>query len=565
MAAPFAAKLVGAAASLVASIKATADAALPRSGFTAAAIDAAGGDPSARQITDRIVVPAANATGVNDNANLADFFTRAPGNIAILPAGTWRLTSELQIALSNCEIRGVPGLTKITGNFGFRLIRLLDCNNVKISGITFDNQYVNATEDQGFGILWSQGNTLTDLTIEKCYFTVPNANTNAIKFNASTASGGLANARNYQRVSIVDSTFKDVGRMGIEYLNHYLDGQIRLFDLSVERNRFENCGLSGSYGMSASFSGLGTGIRANYNETINPLGIGIEFARPSSSEAIGNTFRDVTRTTALIASSVQSGAANDAIWCDGLTISRNRTVGTNLAGASLSIGRTRNSLVADNRLTLGGYVDLIGCQNVALQSNTFACKGIYGILARAGTDSTATPVPCTDNTIRDTIVDCSGATSGTFISCVTWDGATTQRNKMIGGKVIRPGSGSRMNRSNGASLNCMQGTDYDTTVFNNASLIITITGGPATFTLTPEQAQWPNLIFRGALTANCQVFTDPGPDRTYTVKNETTGGFLIDFRPASGNIGISVASGAPRIIATRNASLDSILMGTLTV
>lgn len=49
MAAPFAAKLVGAAASLVTSIKATADAALPAAGFTSAGIDAVGGDPSARR------------------------------------------------------------------------------------------------------------------------------------------------------------------------------------------------------------------------------------------------------------------------------------------------------------------------------------------------------------------------------------------------------------------------------------------------------------------------------------------------------------------------------------
>lgn len=500
---------------------------------------------AAAQVDTLGVTPLSTPTGVNDDTLLEDFFARANGKAGSLPAGTFRLTKRLSIALSDTVITGVPGKTIIVGDFGYSLIRLLTMQNVRFFGITFQNDYVNATDDPGFGTVFSQGNDLTNVEFVECAWTGAQANTNAVKLNASTVSGGLANARVYRNVGFRKCTFTDIGRMPIEILNHLHDSVARYFNVFVEDCSTKNTGTFGGYGQ-ISFSGKGT-ASVRRTDIDNPYDIGIEFVDTFGSEVDGIVFRNVTRPTALIGT---SGGGDGGINTD-LTIRNIRTEGHQVA-ASISIGQAADVLIDNMQVDIGGYVDVIGTVRMRVDRSTIKARGIYGVLLREG---------CIDNVIDRTTVDCALATAGTFLSVVRCDGAATTGNRARRSKLVRPAGGNRFTMANGSARNWMEECDYDTIVWAATPFLVTMSDAQAQ--LSSEQGQFPTLEFRGTLTANRIVFCDAGPDRQYIVRNFTTGGFSIDFRPRSGNAGVLVASNQSTIVALRNASLDAVRVGNL--
>lgn len=488
---------------------------------------------------------------VDDTAALTTALSAASGKMLILPGGTIKITAQISAALSNCKIVGVPGQTKITGAFGYALLRLLDCSNVVFEDITFENTYVNATEDLGYGLVWSQRNTLTNLTFNRCSFTCPSANTNAVKFNASTSADGLTYARFYKDIRFLDCQFYDIGRMGIEILNHYSDTVDRVKSFYIQRSGFKNLGLSGSYGMAVSFSGRQSNLHVQDCDIDNPLGIGIEFAGSYKGYCQGNFFRNVTRATALIATSDSSGGNKPVT---DMTISGNKTDGYQSA-ATVSFGQISSSSIYDNQFNIGGYIDVIDAVDNFFDKNTIISTGIYGMLFRINVGKVNT-----NNKIERTTIDCSSASSGSFIATVQFDGVGTTQNLVRRCKLKRPGAGNFLGISNTATYCWMEQTDTDSTLWSRAVNIVTLSGAGPT-TLSPQTCQYETLEFRGTLSANHTVFCDRGADRLYIVRNATTGGFSVDFRPSSGNLGSLVANGKQATIALRNASLDTVTVG----
>ena len=179
MAAPFAAKLVGDAASLVASIKAIAEAALPAAGLNADAIDAIG-DRTARaqidlgtgQVKDRIdwVTPETfgalgNGDPANTNVDTAAWQAAIATGRPVMPTTgkNYQINAELMppvgrdLIILGTRNTGTAGatLTAVSGFTGYMLRPRAgyDIRDVKLSGNNEDGCYlIGSPDDSAAGL-----------------------------------------------------------------------------------------------------------------------------------------------------------------------------------------------------------------------------------------------------------------------------------------------------------------------------------------------------------------------------------------------------------------------------
>ena len=126
----------------------------------------------------------------------------------VLNAGTYRISSTINIACDNLEVIGIPGKTKITSETLQKLVEMGDCSNVETYGATFESTDIDSAENP-YGLISSDDKRLSNVVFRKCKLTAPYAHSNAVRLKCYVGSG-LDNVR------FIDCEIIDIGRMGIE-------------------------------------------------------------------------------------------------------------------------------------------------------------------------------------------------------------------------------------------------------------------------------------------------------------------------------------------------------------
>jgi hypothetical protein len=133
---------------------------------------------------------------------------------------------------------------------------------------------------------WDELPRINGIEISGCDFTCPNGAYNAmgcVQYSTSANSGNVA-----ENVLIENNNFHDVGRCGIELLSQGYDGVIRLKNLTIRNNTFDNLGLKNEYGMAVSLSGLFQRIAVSGNITTRWRRIAYEFVNTQYAVAKNN-------------------------------------------------------------------------------------------------------------------------------------------------------------------------------------------------------------------------------------------------------------------------------------
>jgi hypothetical protein len=493
-------------------------------------------DPASQALVDAAGNAAAQGRYVqSSNALMSLLSVPLANDVIYLGPQTYTLTSLLSVAMTKTRIIGIPGITKITGAFGYAVLQLLDVLDVEFYGIIFESTYVNAVEDTGAGCVFSYRNNVSNLTIRRCKFTAPNANTNGLSFYPRISTGDTAAA--FDTVTIEDSEFSDCGRMGIIVLNRFSGASRDEFAkrFYVTRSTFKNLGLSGTYGIAISLDGYGRSVSVVDNEFQNCLGIGIENTGYNSSKFHGNQFRDFRGGRIWSPMSFSVGA--------GVKISKN-SIKNNIC-LEPSNQRTNFIGVDDSEFDNNqwwGIADTAAHFRNADRNKITRDKFVADVVTAVTIG--AVGATTTNNKFEDCNFDNSSYVAGAS-STVLFDGATTTGNKVIGGNVSRGSSGNYITETNSATWEGYRVAQSGQ--FFGAYRIISMSD--ANYTLSEFNAQSEKIRLNGTLTAGRTVFF-PRVDRMYLIRNST--GQTLTLSCAG--ITTTIANGAYRFISWQELS-----------
>lgn len=156
--------------------------------------------------------------------------------------------------------------------FSDNLVTILK-NTTNSHDITYNYIKVNSTYsdgDSGAGnnnalfYLSESAPNIYNYFFHQVEMTCPNSNTNGIKLY-------VQNGETFRGLTVTDSYFHDLGRMGVETVNHDPPKPTtRVYDVTVTGSTFENTGLSPvGYGMGVSLSGRTDGFLLENNVFVN--------------------------------------------------------------------------------------------------------------------------------------------------------------------------------------------------------------------------------------------------------------------------------------------------------
>ena len=300
---------------------------------------------------------------VDDTTNFGVFLDSANGRVNYL-VGTYKLTSLLSKALSNAVFIGIPGVTKITGNFGYTTLKLLALNNVHFYGITFETTYTNAV-DGSLALLHSIQTDVKDVSFRCCTFTSPNANIDGLGFYPRTTYAD-ATAAGIDGLWIEDCSFENIGRIGCTLMNRGggADKYTNARRVYFNRNKGVDLGLSGDYGFLLTLDGFGSNFEAIGNEGYNCLGTIIENTGWQHGKIADNKGMEFTGVCRLL-SIDGTDAVNGNRPMLGLTVTGNKCV----------VPATDHSLISDclNSFFAGNYFQNGGSNQAALMRRSFDC------------------------------------------------------------------------------------------------------------------------------------------------------------------------------------------------
>ncbi len=452
-----------------------------------------------------------------------------------LEAATYTMTSLLAVAMTNVQIIGVPGITKITGAFGYGVLKLLDCTDVEFYGIIFETTYTNAVEDTGNGCLYSYQNSMTNVAFRRCKFTAPNANTNG--FSVYPRINGSDESASEDNLLFEDCEFSDCGRMGVIVLNRFTGADRDEFAkrITFMRCKFKDLGLNETYGIAISLDGFGRKVTVEDCEFENCYGIGIENTGYNGCTFIDNQFKDFQsgRLWSPMSFSTQGG----------VKISGNRIIGNRCIEAC---NQRSNFIGVDDSLFEGNYWSGTGAAAFQMRDamrnkitrDRFVSDGSNAVLV--GNTSATTSL----NEFKDCIFDNATYSAGAS-STLLFDGSATTANKVIGGNVIRGSSGSYITETNSATWEG-RGVAQAGQYYGGYRIL---SMSDANYTLTEFNAQSEKLRFSGTLTAGRTVFF-PRVERNYLIRNSTGQTLTLSIA----GITTTIADGAYRFISWQELS-----------
>lgn len=474
--------------------------------------------------------------GTTDDTDAMNaFFTAVDGKRGYIPPGTYKLTSLISRAFTDCEIVGVPGASIITGAFGYAIIRLLDIENAHFHGITFRSTYSNATQDLGASVVYSYQNSVINSSFRFCTFTCPAANTSGLTFyariNTSDTSGTI------DGLWVEDCNFIDVGRIGCTIMNRNTDAYSAAQRVYFNRNLGRGLGLQGSYGFLVSFDGYGRHFTCNNNIVENALGIGIENTRWSYGEFCGNSFADFQEVYAPM--SFSGGMTH-------LTIRNNHCVEP--ANSRSNFINVSDSTFDSNYFNATGdyaFHMRAGTGNKFF-GDTYKSDDIYAALI--GSSATTTTDNEWDNCTFDT------TDSSTNTSVCRFDGTNTTRNVLANCVINRGTGGNIVDQVNSAVGN--YATNYRTSgsALPANQLLTAMSDADYTFVAPYDVLQYSSYRFTGTLTATRVVNFPPANTRVgFWVRNDTN--YPLTMTP-SGGAGATVYPGQLMWIASNGTNFQ---------
>jgi len=469
----------------------------------------------------------------DDTAALSAFFAASPGNLCILPAGTYKITSLISKALTNCQFVGVQGQTIITGSFGYAIFNMLASSNVSFSGITFQTTYTNATQDGGTAVFYSKDVSLSNIYFDKCTFTSPNANGNGLIIYLNTATG---NSNICTDLIIENCTFINCGRQGTTFMNRSTQANSETFfkGLRFNNNLGKNLGLNGNFGMLISLDGVGEDFTVNNNRLENFYDIGIECVGWKDGEIVGNTFDLMSRLTKPIA--LSPGGVTNTLPVN-VSVLRNKCLSA--AKSNSYFVQSSNCLIQDNYFWTDGADQAVfvrSSTNNIFQKNYY--KNTRPTAARYGClyeDSYATG--CYGNKSIDEIFDTASGTGGT--SALRYFGSSTVTKNVAYRPTFLRTTGVYCDNSTGAINNLVvNASESLSNIFNLDYLTQNFTTDAD---MEPGLQYYSCAIIRitnSSLTVGRNVIM-PSIIKQYVVSNAT--GQTLTYKAATGT-GIAVAS-----------------------
>lgn len=150
----------------------------------------------------------------------------ASGESLILRPTTYKWSDIIDAgSLENVTFFGVPGITKITGDFGPRMLLLDNLTNVEFNGIIFENTNNQASPDGAYGTVYSYRSIWNNVRFKKCGFTAPNGNLNGLMVYVRTSPTDATNDAAIDGLLIEDCDFYDIGRIGCVIMNRWGGGE----------------------------------------------------------------------------------------------------------------------------------------------------------------------------------------------------------------------------------------------------------------------------------------------------------------------------------------------------
>lgn len=272
----------------------------------------------------------------DDSASIAAAI--ASGTNVYFPAGNYRISTSLQITKQNARLYGDGNASRIFSDTLVTPVKLVSITNLVFEDLFFET---TATGASVYGVVYSDGDTLSNVTFSRCKFSAQLANTNG--FKAINEGANIAD-----RIAFVGCEFLNIGRMGIEFQNHNnLDTVYRYKRVTIDRCYFKNIGLLETHGMGVSLSGYGEQCYVTNNGFDNCWTIGIEGVGVKDSVFDGNTFSGFSTR------SYQPFSFSGSRPMPGLSIRNNKVDGSNAGRWNLY--NVSNCVVSGNLLRSGYF------------------------------------------------------------------------------------------------------------------------------------------------------------------------------------------------------------------
>jgi len=297
------------------------------------------------------------------------------GNVSLyFPPGTYLVTTLYISTLSSIEFVGVPGasiIKKKAGTYGVNvdgaisgIFDFVNCNNITLTGITFNGNKANATPSVGTQLNGVNFYISTKIKTTYCQF----ININFVGLNHQCC---------YNAVT-TDSYFKDIGQIGLNMSGGYFD-TFGAAEAQFLNNTFVNI-----------YAGVQAQIATTYVNVVSNTFIksSILFSQDLSKSLISNNTID-----GIAPAGIESGPIPDGIMVEAAS---SITIIANVINA---VGRN-GIYVLGNYILNGPNEGVLASNNVSVIGNTVLnCTSGAGIVVAPGSPYTYVnhvPIPATE-------------------------------------------------------------------------------------------------------------------------------------------------------------------------